>query len=47
MIVHNQLLICFTLDHSFQLLGGKSFEKIHITFNIIKKLIEKCENVNY
>ena len=32
---------------SFQLLGGKSFEKIHITFNIIKKLIEKCENVNY
>jgi len=26
---------------SFQLLGGKSSEKIHITFNIIKKIDRK------
>ena len=29
---------------SFQLLGGKSFEKIDSTITIVKDLIQKCEN---
>ena len=29
---------------SFQLLGGKSFEKINYTVGMVKELINKCEN---